>query len=98
MRKYSATRRRVYMTGEKINRLEVYERDQWVCQLCGEDVNKELRFPMVWAATLDHIIPLCLGGTHTYDNVQLAHAYCNYAKGAQYRLDESGNLGYNGKV
>lgn len=30
--------------------------------------------------TLDHIIPLSKGGTHTWDNVQLAHMSCNAGK------------------
>ena len=32
------------------------------------------------AASLDHIIPLSQGGTHTYNNVQLAHFLCNISK------------------
>lgn len=81
MRKYSANRRRVYATGEKIDRLAIFERDGWTCQLCDKPVDKMLRFPLAMAATLDHIIPLCQGGTHTSDNVQLAHAVCNFLKG-----------------
>jgi 5-methylcytosine-specific restriction endonuclease McrA len=33
------------------------------------------------AATIEHIIPLCVGGTHTWDNVAPAHAMCNFKKG-----------------
>jgi 5-methylcytosine-specific restriction endonuclease McrA len=32
------------------------------------------------APTVDHIIPLAKGGTHTWDNVQLAHWSCNSDK------------------
>ena len=30
--------------------------------------------------TIDHIIPLSKGGTHTWNNVQLAHMCCNAGK------------------
>lgn len=35
----------------------------------------------VAAATLDHIHPLALGGSHTYDNVKAAHYGCNSQRG-----------------
>jgi 5-methylcytosine-specific restriction endonuclease McrA len=31
--------------------------------------------------SLDHIVPVSLGGTHTWANVQLAHLRCNVSKG-----------------
>lgn len=64
-------------------------RDKNVCALCGEpvDVNDyhvtddgafvaHMKYPSV-----DHILPLNRGGTHTWDNVQLAHFMCNSIKG-----------------
>jgi 5-methylcytosine-specific restriction endonuclease McrA len=36
---------------------------------------------MPTAPTVDHIIPLARGGSHTWDNVQLAHHLCNSLKG-----------------
>jgi 5-methylcytosine-specific restriction endonuclease McrA len=58
-------------------------RDKDICQICGEPVNdKDIkdghirkRYP-----TLDHIIPLSKGGSHTWDNIQLAHIGCNAGK------------------
>lgn len=32
-------------------------------------------------ATVDHIVPLAVGGSNHRDNVQLAHAKCNRRKG-----------------
>lgn len=58
----------------------VYKRDGWVCGICGEPVNKDLEYPDPESASLDHIIPLAAGGTHTWDNVQLAHLRCNVEK------------------
>jgi len=79
--KYSPKRRAIYKQGENINRVEVYQRDNWVCRLCGYVIDSTLRFPDDMAATLDHITPLALGGTHTYENVGAAHARCNFLKG-----------------
>lgn len=60
----------------------VYERDRWVCQLCGESVGPLVKYPDPRSASLDHVLPLARGGDHTYDNVQLAHLSCNVRKGA----------------
>lgn len=32
------------------------------------------------AATVDHVIPISKGGTHTWDNVKPAHYKCNIDK------------------
>ena len=32
--------------------------------------------------TIDHVVPLVLGGKHSWTNVKLAHLSCNSAKGA----------------
>lgn len=62
---------------------EIFERDRWVCGLCGNPVDRELKWPDDGCATLDHVLPIALGGTHTRDNVQLAHWACNRSKGAR---------------
>lgn len=75
---------------------KVYERDGWRCGICGEKVDRKLRFPHLMSACLDHIQPLAGGGTHTLGNVQLAHFICNSHKGAngggQLRLGLSPNI------
>lgn len=82
----SRTRRKAMERGatklERVYRARVYERDNWCCQLCGEPVDRDPERPTdSMAPSLDHILPLARGGTHTYDNVQLAHFGCNSAKG-----------------
>lgn len=62
---------------------DVGDRDGWLCGLCGEPVDATLKVPNRWAPTVDHIVPLVLGGTHDWDNVQLAHMTCNSSKGAR---------------
>ena len=73
-------RKRALLKGvmvEKFKAEEIYERDGWICQLCHKKVNKKLRFPNPLSRSLDHIIPLSLGGTHERKNVQLTHYKCN---------------------
>lgn len=65
---------------------EIFERDGFVCGICNEPVDMELRFPDVMSASLDHIIPLSRGGGHVRSNVRLAHLGCNARKCA--RLDD----------
>ena len=71
---------------EVINRRTVFDRDGWICGICYEPVDPSLRWPHAESVSLDHVIPLSRGGSHTYGNVQCAHARCNTRKGA--RLDE----------
>lgn len=65
---------------ESFKKKEIFERDNWKCGLCGKPVNKRLKHPDPGSASLDHIIPLSRGGSHTRDNVQLAHLRCNCSK------------------
>ncbi|MEC4611819.1 HNH endonuclease [Tsukamurella tyrosinosolvens] len=66
---------------ENIEWETVFERDGWVCQLCGDSVDPDLKFPHRMSASLDHIVPLSKGGEHSIGNVQLAHFSCNSQKG-----------------
>lgn len=65
---------------ESIDIEKVYEDDGWTCQICHEHVDKFTPYPNPKSASLDHIIPLSKGGTHTIDNVQLSHMECNRDK------------------
>jgi 5-methylcytosine-specific restriction endonuclease McrA len=67
---------------ESIDRQAIYERDGFICQLCGEPVDISAQVPSNLAPTLDHVFPLSLGGHHTVDNVQCAHFICNCIKGS----------------
>lgn len=63
-----------------VHRARIYERDRWRCQICGKAVQQDAEVPHPLAPTIDHIIPLALGGTHEPSNVQLAHFKCNALK------------------
>lgn len=81
----SAHRRARRMAGafvENVNPSVVYERDKWICHLCGEPTLRKPRWkrdPLM--ASLDHVIPISRGGDHSYANVACSHLRCNYAKG-----------------
>lgn len=62
-------------------RVDIYNRDNWICQICKKPIDKKLPFPNPNCASLDHIVPLSRGGTHESTNVQLAHLSCNTSKG-----------------
>lgn len=87
--------RRARMVGngpiEIVDHVVVFNRDGWVCGICGKKVNRDRIYPDPKSPSLDHIIPIANGGSHTYQNVQLAHLRCNIMKGAhggkQTRLD-----------
>jgi len=66
----------------KMTKLEVFNRDQYICQYCGQDT-KEL--------TLDHVIPKRYGGKHIWENVVSACIPCNRRK-AGHTPTEAGML------
>jgi 5-methylcytosine-specific restriction endonuclease McrA len=60
---------------------KIAERDNLTCQLCGELVLMTETAPHPQSPSLDHIVPLSRGGSHSEENVQLAHFICNSRKG-----------------
>lgn len=60
---------------------EVCEESGGVCCLCEKPVDMSLSGLDPWGPTVDHALPLSLGGNDTIDNVQLAHRTCNLIKG-----------------
>lgn len=76
-------RRRVWLLEgacEKIDSVEIYERDGWKCGLCHRKVNPNLSWPHRMSPSLDHIVPISTGGGHVRTNVHLAHLTCNLSK------------------
>lgn len=66
--------------GEPIDPQDIYQRDGWRCGICQQPVGRSYRYPHPRSASLDHIIPLADGGTHTRENVQCSHLRCNLSK------------------
>ena len=69
------------------NREVIGRRDRWRCGLCGASVNRHIRWPDPESGSIDHIVPLSLGGSHEMGNLQLSHLRCNMKKGARVVLD-----------
>lgn len=79
-RKAAKMRRRCAVV-EAVDPLSVFERDGWRCQLCGVKTPKRLRGTYDHKAPeLDHIVPISLGGEHSYRNTQCSCRKCNAAK------------------
>ena len=89
----SITRRRarLLMNGrvdKDISLEKLFDRDEGLCYICKEkchwedyEINKEgYKFVGRKYPSVDHFIPVSKGGTHTWDNVKLAHHYCNSIK------------------
>jgi hypothetical protein len=82
-------RRRVARAGLPVERYaaaEVFARDEWTCQLCGEAIDRDAVPRSRGSASIDHILPVSMGGADVMSNVQAAHLSCNVAKGGANRM------------
>lgn len=83
----SKTRRAVTRGASAVESVDpsvVFARDGWTCQICGAKTLKSKRGSFhPRAPELDHILPLSLGGPHSYLNTQCACRSCNARKGSK---------------
>ena len=63
-------------------RFDLYERDDWTCQICGDPVPLVTTYLHPLGASLDHVIPRSRGGSHADENLRMAHMLCNSLRGA----------------
>jgi 5-methylcytosine-specific restriction endonuclease McrA len=63
-------------TAVKLNRRNLFARDQSRCQYCGR------RYPTS-ELSLDHVVPRSHGGTNSWDNIVCACVRCNVRKGGR---------------
>ena len=63
---------RIYLTPTQ--RAKIYNKSNKRCAICGKPLSID-------DFTVDHIIPLSLGGTYDEDNLQATHEKCNFMKG-----------------
>ena len=63
-----------------LNRREIFRRDNYTCQYCGERGG---------VLTIDHVVPKHLGGEHSWENLVTACAACNHRKGGR-TLEQAG--------
>lgn len=64
----------------RLTRREVFRRDGYICQYCGQHTNHP---------TLDHVVPRHRGGQHSWSNLVTACTRCNHRKGGR-PLEEAG--------
>ena len=78
-------------------RMRLGERDAWTCHLCWQVVDLNLQYPHPFSASLDHVTPRSMGGSHRRDNLKLAHLECNVKRGTksviEYQLQEAWEFG-----
>jgi len=63
---------------------EIFERDGWLCGICGRKINKRLKYPNPRSKSIDHIVPLSKGGADAPINLQASHLRCNISKNANF--------------
>ena len=88
LRSIDNQRRRARMRGafvEDVSHLEIFERDNWQCQIpgClypGKPARLDVGRYDPLLASLDHIVPLSKGGLHERSNLACSHLRCNQIK------------------
>jgi hypothetical protein len=79
-----ARRKLIRAAEEEISLAYVWEREAglcWNCRYPERSVSLDPEVPAHLRATIDHLDPLSLGGTHEKHLVRLAHHGCNAARG-----------------
>ncbi len=82
-RHQGAARRRARKRGAyraDVRRTRVFEGDGYRCHLCGKKCRKGAKVPQPKAPTIDHVVPLNVGGTHEPVNCRTACFLCNATK------------------
>lgn len=85
-------RRRAWKLGvrwEPIGLSTLSRRDGGLCHICNKPVLWTAKAPDPLSPSIDHVVPLSRGGSHTMGNTALAHFRCNYLKGAK-TMEEMG--------
>lgn len=76
-------RRRVDKLGLRIEDVDLDALWTGSCALCGEPIDRDLRWPDPMSKSIDHTVPLSRGGTHEAHNLSWTHLFCNVSKGAR---------------
>ena len=66
-------------TTVRFSKQNVFLRDGFRCVYCGVDVSKK-------TATLDHVLPVSMGGKTTFENTVTACITCNSNKGNNHKI------------
>lgn len=66
-------------TTVRFSKQTIFLRDEYRCSYCGVDVNRK-------TATLDHVLPMSLGGKTTFENCTTSCSACNSRKGNNHKI------------
>lgn len=64
-----------------LDRMALFARDDWSCQICSEPVDYSADPLSDWYPTIDHIVPRSKGGGDELENLRCAHRWCNSVRG-----------------
>lgn len=64
-----------------MNISDLAARDGERCNICSRKIDLSLSGLAKWGPTIDHILPVSLGGTNDPNNLSLAHRCCNSRRG-----------------
>lgn len=81
-------REAAYRDGDPITIGGVIARVGRRCHLCKKLARLDVTHLHPLAAEVDHLIPISKGGSHTWDNVAIAHRACNMKKGNKAANDQ----------
>jgi len=83
-------------TWDGITDEEILERDGWRCQIPGckrRPIRKDAAYPHPRSKSIDHIVPLSLGGDDTAVNKRAAHLGCNLARSNRVGFEQTALFG-----
>ncbi|HMH58562.1 MAG TPA: HNH endonuclease, partial [Galbitalea sp.] len=87
------TRRKRDSYVEDVVPMLIFQRDGYRCHICRRKTLPNKKVPHPRAPTIDHMIPLSLGGPHSRANVSTACFRCNTLKSASGAGDQLAIIG-----
>lgn len=64
-----------------LDRMALFARDDWTCQICSEPVDYTADPLSDWYPSIDHIVPQSHGGSDDVENLRTSHRWCNSVRG-----------------
>ncbi len=74
--------RKLAVPSDRVTVKELLTGQGFACYLCGDPIDPVIKHPDPASPSVDHVIPLALGGTGLRENLRAAHLRCNLKKGA----------------
>jgi 5-methylcytosine-specific restriction endonuclease McrA len=81
MSKSGRSRRRINSRRRRSRNTFVYEYWEWKCAYCGVEITAgDANKVTDKTATIDHIVPISMGGENTLENIVACCRKCNFVK------------------